>query len=321
MPAKLNNSATKSGFTIIELSLSIAFIAVLSIAVTLIIVNSISSYRRGITLNQLNTTGMDLVDDMRASVQDSSIGSISGICSTLYADDSDSSRNCKKDGAHNFVSVTRNADVTVGGKNINNVPVFGAFCTGNYSYIWNSGYFFNSDDDDIKGVTMATLKYRLAGSDEIIEESNFKLLKVEDEARSVCISAVLGDTANSSKPRYTINAASSNSSQQINSGKSEFNISDSRYNLVETLPVDLLNNSSNGNMAIYDITAMTPASGAVAKKLFYSVSFVLGTVQGGINVKSQGNYCATPEGYRSAEENFDYCAINKFNFAAQTTGG
>ena len=62
----------KRGFTIIELSLSIAFIAILSITMVLIITNTISTYRRGLMLNQINTTGMDLVDDLRAAVQNSS---------------------------------------------------------------------------------------------------------------------------------------------------------------------------------------------------------------------------------------------------------
>ena len=35
---------------------------------------------------------------------------------------------------------------------------------------------------------------------------------------------------------------------------------------------------------------------------------------------SSGNFCKTPESFES-DENFDYCAINKFNFAAQAIGG
>ena len=66
---RIKNSEKKEGFTLIELSLSIAFISVLSLAVALIITNSISAYHRGLVLNQINTTGMELVDDMRAAVQ------------------------------------------------------------------------------------------------------------------------------------------------------------------------------------------------------------------------------------------------------------
>jgi hypothetical protein len=38
-------------------------------------------------------------------------------------------------------------------------------------------------------------------------------------------------------------------------------------------------------------------------------------------VEASGNFCATPEGYNESVENLDYCAINKFNFAALETGG
>ena len=62
----------------------------------------------------------------------------------------------------------------------------------------------------------------------------------------------------------------------------------------------------------------TPATNDLGKASFYSVSFILGTVQGGINVMSSGNFCKAPE---EDDSNFDYCAINKFNFAAQATGG
>ena len=73
----------RSGFTLIELSLSIAFFGILSIAIALIINDTIASYRRGMTLNQINTTGMDLVDDMRAAVQNSSAKSVKSLCASI----------------------------------------------------------------------------------------------------------------------------------------------------------------------------------------------------------------------------------------------
>ena len=40
----------RAGFTLIELSLSLVFVGILSIMMVLIISNTVSSYRRGITL-------------------------------------------------------------------------------------------------------------------------------------------------------------------------------------------------------------------------------------------------------------------------------
>ena len=62
-----------------------------------------------------------------------------------------------------------------------------------------------------------------------------------------------------------------------------------------------------------------PARDIANSSALYSVSFVLGTVQGGIDITKSGGFCATPDDYEDA--NFDYCTINKFNFAALATGG
>ena len=70
------NKTVKTGFTMIELSLSLVFVGILSIMMVLIISDTVASYRRGVTLNRINTVGMDLVDDMRSAVQNSSAGSL-----------------------------------------------------------------------------------------------------------------------------------------------------------------------------------------------------------------------------------------------------
>jgi hypothetical protein len=76
---------------------------------------------------------------------------------------------------------------------------------------------------------------------------------------------------------------------------------------------------SESNLMLYDLQSAKPADNG--RSSFYQISFILGTIHGGINVQSSGDYCATPEGYNSEVENFDYCAINKFSFSAQAIGG
>ena len=61
----------KRGFTMVELSLAIALIGVLSIIVLLMIRNAVSAYHKGMVLNQINTVGMGVVDDMRSALQSS----------------------------------------------------------------------------------------------------------------------------------------------------------------------------------------------------------------------------------------------------------
>lgn len=277
----MRKNSSKKGFTLVELSLSIAFIAILSITIALIINDAISTYRRGLTLNQINTTGMDLVDDIRTAVQNSPASSPRNSCKN-YKDDFQ--KNCEENNGMRLMNVAKTGKVN----NIEGTPLYGAFCTGAYSYIWNSGYLFLENGGD-----KAT--YAVYEGDKKTEEWNdFRLLKVEDRQRAVC-GSVLPD-------KY-------NNSEDI---ESEFKGKDKG-------PVVLLANDGANPLALYSFTSALPAVDGLNSAAFYSMSFILGTVQGGINVMSMGNFCAAPESFDSAE-NFDYCAINKFNFAAQANG-
>lgn len=317
----------RTGFTLVELSLSIAFIAILSITVVLIITNAISSYHRGLTLNQINTTGMELVDDLRAAVQNSPVHSVKSECKSIYTVDSNNSganvvTQCENDGGRNFVSVVKKAKVDGVSRSGQDVPIYGAFCTGLYSYIWNSGYFFADYKINNSNVSQtASLKYKVANgsggtSDRTIPASGeepFKLLKIADDERAVCKSATRG-TKSGAKGlgnRYNYVNDLNDSSRPA-----EFDITN--YNAIAEQPYDVLSGSKA--LAIYDLSAATPAESSTFNNMFYSVSFVLGTIQGGANVLSAGDFCRPPE-ERSDRENFDYCAINKFNFAAQANGG
>ena len=134
--------------------------------------------------------------------------------------------------------------------------------------------------------------------------SNFRLLKVKDKQRAVCKTAIdLGSNTNKyAEP----------------SGGIGNEIDISGYGGLGEEPEILLADDANNPLALYDLSVAAPASNTLGNSLFYSISFILGTVQGGINVMSSGNFCKAPTEYNS---NFDYCAINKFNFAAQATGG
>lgn len=285
--------ANKYGFTMVELSLSIAFLSILSITIVLIITNAVSAYHRGLTLNAVNSTGMDLIDDFRSTIQNSSYISVNSLCDGAYNDQLDKVR-CKDNDAANLITRVRSGEVKVNGNSIGgNVPLYGAFCTGRYSYIWNSGYFFASDlATEVVDVAKASL---LIEGDDGRRITDFKLLKAKDRKREICIGST--DYA----------------SPDIDP---EFKITNS-MEIQDDPPVDLL--EAGMNLAIYDLTAPAPADNGV-NDLFYSMSFILGTVQGGINIMVNGEYCATPGGYNAAVENFDYCAINKFNFAVQATG-
>ena len=313
-----NSKVRAKGFTLIELSLSVAILGVLSLTIALIINDSIATSRRGLTLNQVNTVGMDLVDDMRTAFQNSSAKSVMSECESLYEksgesgkDDSSSRTACKNDQGKNLVSVTKYANVTVKRnveKSLVNAPVYGAICTGSYSYIWNSGYFFDSRHYEVASTSPATFKL---GGDEY---KDFRLLKVLDRNRGVCaysmLASIKGDLK-SAEMVYTKGAITRSNVVFINS-PNEIIPEDQK-------PISLLAEDNNDTtLALYDLQSAAPIQSNANNRLFYSVSFILGTIDGGVNIMSSGNFCATPDDYKDA--NFNYCAINKFNFAVQATG-
>ena len=102
----------RDGFTLIEISLSLVFVTILALAITLIISNTIGAYQRGLILNQVNTLGMSLVDDFRLALQNSSGKTLTSTCAIVYKNPVERA-NCEADEAFNFVSVTKNERVRI----------------------------------------------------------------------------------------------------------------------------------------------------------------------------------------------------------------
>ena len=166
------------------------------------------------------------------------------------------------------------------------------------------------------------------------EKDDFRLLKVKDPQRGVCKNVIqkvayernhLNTTTDSKVDEYLDASywadnlpesfASRISKDDEYSGYMNYFPQEVREEDIEVV----LDNTSTNPLALYDFTITTPATNSAGEAAFYSSSFILGTLTGGINVKAKGNFCKTPEDY--IDEDFDYCAINKFNFAAQATGG
>ena len=269
----------KKGFTLVELSISIVFISVLSLTIVFIINNTVAVYRRGVTLNQINTVGMDLVDDFRVTIQNSPPVVLEDLCEKSGVSDC----NANEAAVAGLVSLQVGGDV--GG--VGNVPIGGAFCTGAYSYLWNSGYVFSGDADD------EALSFKYNSESGVQTKEGFRLLKVKDKNRVVCKKV-------------------SEDNEVDVTGEDETFKDDDLNELLAT----------EGSLVLYDLYAPLPATNSVEKNSLYSVSFVLGTIHGGANITATGDFCKPPNSEDGKEkENFDYCAINKFNFAAQANGG
>lgn len=305
------------------------FIGILSVSVVLIINNTVAAYRRGMTLNHINTVGMDMVDELRAAVQNASSRSISADCEIYYRDNQKALTACRNDGGYKFVTVAKNFDqVEIGNDSkttLTDIPAWGAFCTGTYSYIWNSGYFINTSDTNrvVRGADKATLTYKYKGTVKTIYGSTkdglaysndegispFRILKVYDDRRAVCVSTVRPYSGGRYNDEY--------SSATVASFGGNFNISEGYPELNEE-PVELILADEYSDLVVYDLAVQRPVESSTQKNSFYAVSFILGTIRGGIDITAKGKSCETPENY--VDGNFDYCAINKFNFAVQASG-
>lgn len=303
----------ETGFSLIELAISIAFIATLALTVSIITINTISSYQRGVTLKTINTLSGNLIDDFRGAISNSSAKGVASLCDSLYSNTTVRG-NCANDGAYKFVYNVVNGSVSIftssGEQKISETPLFGAFCSGTYSYIWNSGYFFKPKGADATDKTYykvntfnepASFKFKLqndSGNFDTKTLDNFRLIKILDPSRAVCVSRV-------------------NSDYNGFSTSNLFDISADTYPVISEAPVDLFADI-DGNFALYNYEINRPAQDNLTRNVFYSSSFIIGTINGGINVKATGNYCTAPDNYDSTH--LDYCTINQFNFAAQATG-
>ena len=158
---------------------------------------------------------------------------------------------------------------------------------------------------------MASLKY---SADKPVV-SGFKLLKIADDERAVCISAVRKQNGNVVSDNYENNDIKPDidvTLQGLIKGGANLVFKDD--------PEELLSGEETG-MALYDLSVSVAEQTGLQKNMYYYTSFILGTVQGGINVDASGESCAAPASYSGLSEDFDYCAINKFNFAALANGG
>ena len=106
-----------AGFTIIELTLALAFISVLLLSITLVSIQVGKIYNRGVTLRDINQAARDISDTLRRDFMQTNAQRI------------------MKDGTNEVIWI-RN-----GGQDVS-----GRICLGDYSYVWNMATALDSGD-------------------------------------------------------------------------------------------------------------------------------------------------------------------------------
>lgn len=299
---------TKSGFTMVELSLTLAFIGVLLITIAIITSNIVSIYQKGMTIKAVNSVGRGLIDEFTSAINTAPSVDTTSLCNSLAPNNVDA---CINDHAFGYIfHASQNEDT---GEQYN-----GIFCTGYYSYIWNTYYSETSEQSHA-----LKLRYLNFAGDVVTTEAP-RLMRVEDRNYRVC-SAVMNND-------YTSNFSSN---MTIDITTLTHSTADIPLRNPTPTPTEGMLNAFDLNLTLYEFTIFPISQDSVTLRTYMSGTFILATLRGNVDIMRSGDYCSLgtqidveddgePIGDTSSINNlgseFNYCAINKFNFAARTAG-
>lgn len=154
------NLKYKKGFTLIELMLSLTFVATLLLAMALTIIQIGANYNRGITIKEVNQSGRSLSEDMRFTIS-SSPGIGDGVVNYSY------------DGKLEQ----------------------GRLCLGGYSYIWNYGQSLTLAEEGTP-LYDRLAKIETRNANNLLVSSNVRLVKVADATSKYCLRGETGGFLN-----------------------------------------------------------------------------------------------------------------------------
>ena len=275
----------KKGFTIIEITLAMTFLAILMVSIATLIMRVTNIYQKGLAMRAINATGTEIIEDITRTV-----GAASYLVD-IHSQDAELGGNGVMEYDNNYKLVEKYYyDYTVynenhDGKNFN-VQYFGVLCTGDYSYIWNTARALDPDFTTKNFIT--------------VNGEKVKMVRVYDREQTQCNKDKNGSVANLAKRNYlpvTINVPADN-------------------------VVELINNDEM-DLALYEFNITPATQSAITRQSFISANFLLAPRQGGININANGDFCRGEDNeFKDEYEGtmFNYCAVNKFSFSARTGG-
>ncbi len=275
----------KKGFTIIEITLAMTFLAILMVSIATLIMRITNIYQKGLAMRAINATGTEIIEDITRTV-----GAASYLVD-IHSQDAELGGNGVMEYNNNYKLVEKYYyDYTVYNENHNgknfNVQYFGVLCTGDYSYIWNTA---RALDPDFTAKNFIT-----------VNGEKVKMVRVYDHEQTQCNKDKNGSVANLAKRNHLPVA-----------------INVPADNVVELI------NSDEMDLALYEFNVTPATQSAITRQSFISANFILATRQGGININANGDFCRGEDNeFKDEYEGtmFNYCAVNKFSFSARTGG-
>ncbi|MDR1032728.1 MAG: hypothetical protein LBL84_01805 [Candidatus Nomurabacteria bacterium] len=268
----------KTGFTVIELSLSMVFISFLLIAVVVLTILMTDIYTKGNTIKNVTSVGRSLTSDFKKVIGASPAPA--GLRQYYRPGESGySASNPMALRSDRIVFLVQESKTVSGVKKYQS----GRFCTGSYSYLWNTGYQIKQYEES-SATAGNVIKY---------DGKAVRLLKISDSGREYCSDAK----------------------------KSKFDLRSSAGADPDPGGIDLIG-STEANLAIYQFSANVTADDSAGGQALYAISFVLGTMSNTAKGSGDGSIdsamtCTPPGGDKSE---FNYCAINKFDIVVRATG-
>lgn len=314
MKLKTKLKTSKQGFTIIELMLAMTFVATLLISIAVVTINIVSIYQRGLAIKAVNNVGRSLIEELTTSINSAPAVDTTSLCNHLASSGigytgSESVKECTDNHAYRYVYNDR-ADSE-------NHQYSGVFCTGNYSYLWNTEYGING----LPGAATKTntralsLLYRYEDKDgtyknKTINPGNARLIRIEDRTYRVC-SAFL-EVQDKAGP------GGSTANWEVDITKEAKGGADN----IISMPTEGYLSAFDLDLFLYEFTIQPISQDAVTLRTYMTGNFILATERGGIDITASGDYCQNSETSQldNLGAEFNYCAINKFNFAARTAG-
>ncbi len=283
---------TKKGFTLTELAVAIAFISILLLTIATVTLSMVQTYHKGNTMKEINTVGLELISEFTDAISASSNFNYQSYCSMFT--DAASKAACEGDGGQKFIFQQSVVDVQIKNTSttISNAQKYGIFCTGKYSYVWNTGYTMKSSDGEH---TKSSDLYVVSdASADLSGLGTFRLKKYQDPTRSLCVETFYDNSGNLQ--------AYSNSTIKNDS------------------PLTLLSDEliKTQDLAIFSLKVDQPVIEEVSSDALYTVHLILGSISGGIDTSGSDPSCNMDT---SSSYDIEYCAANKFNFTVQTKGG
>lgn len=283
----------KKGFTIIELLLSMTFLATMLIAIATLTMRILDIYRKGLSLRAINSIGREIISDLTRTIGGSPI--VENINPVTTGEDIDwESINLA------YRSYFYESFRPVNSDSTEEVQAGGIFCTGAYTYIWNTApaiLEYRESTVDLNNTNYYTIQVNKSETDTGAPKF-YKFARVPDTKRSGCT------TEEGAEPSHHLVYTGINESDVVE--------------LIGDDEVDL---------AMYDFLVLPATQNNKTGQIFYSGAFILATTRGGINVLANGDYCTgkdtsnlLDEDVENTRYDMEYCAVNKFNFAMRATG-